>query len=246
MGAQSATAKTKIKSQHKKPNNKTVSKKKHSLRNTNLSAPLGPPEKEKINSNSNNKKEESSSGASTSLKVELEDKKQKAPTAKRIPSPKATKVLSYTTKVKVQLGDGRHVSGRIRLKVPPTLRLEHSKNDIDYYKDIRMEDVTALEIKAWQSKYIRRRPVGEIYHFEVARYIIHLENGQSLLHIGALFPFLQSFTVQNANGNVRLYAYWVDLLKKDKTWHTGMKGPVSGERVLAHKDVVHKIFFEKL
>ena len=141
------------------------------------------------------------------------------------------------------MGDGRSVSGSIKLKVPPQIRIEHSKDGINYYKDIRMEDINFIELKAWKGRFLKRKSQGEVYRFEVSRYVLHLNSGQALIHRGEILPFLREFSLSNENGKVRLYSYWLDLYTKEGTWHTGMQGAFGKERVLCHAAVVKKISF---
>ena len=151
--------------------------------------------------------------------------------------------INFRKDIQVILGDGRKLSGSIKLKVPPQIRIEHSKDEIDYYKDIRMEDIDFIELKAWKGRYLKRKAQGELYRFEVSRYVIHLSSGQSLIHRGGLLPFLRNFSLSNENGEVHLYSYWMDLYTKEESWHTGLQGPLGKERVLCHAAVVKKISF---
>lgn len=153
--------------------------------------------------------------------------------------------IDFRKQAQVLLGDGRSLSGSIKLRVPPQIRIEHSKGGINYYKDIQMEDVDSIEFKAWEGKYLKRKKQGEVYRFEVSRYVIHLNSGQSLIHRGELLPFLQDFNLSNENGKVQLYSYWLDLYKKEKTWHTGLQGALGKERLLCHNAVVKKISFTR-
>ena len=153
-------------------------------------------------------------------------------------------LINFKTHTQILLGNGRSLNGSIQLNVPPQIRIEHSKDGINYYKDIRMEDIGLIELKAWEGRYLKRKPGGgEVYRFEVSRYVIHLQDGQSLVHQGELFPFLRDFDLSNQNGKVRLYSYWLDLYSKEGNWHTGMKGDIGKERVLCHSAVIKKISF---
>ncbi len=150
---------------------------------------------------------------------------------------------NFTKQTQILLGDGRSVKGTIRIKVPDTIDIQHTKDGIQYTKSIQMEEVTSIELKNWKGKFIKRKSQGTIYSFEVVRYIIHLNGGQTLLRIGYFLPFLREIVLTNSNGNVRLYSYWLDLYLKKGTWHTGQKGAPNTEWNVSHSDVIKKIIF---
>ena len=151
--------------------------------------------------------------------------------------------ISFKKQIEVLLGDGRSVRGLVQLKVPPKIRVEHSIGGINYYKDIRMDDIDFIEVKAWKGRYLKRKPEGEVYRFEASRYVIHLRSGKSLVHRGDILPFLRDFDLSNENGKVRLYSYWLDLRAKEGDWYTGLKGNFGKERVLCHDSAIKKISF---
>ncbi len=159
-------------------------------------------------------------------------------------SKKKEKTTNFNSKVQILLGDGRSLKGHLTLKVPLRLHIKHIKDGITYYKDIRMQDIKWIEAKSWAGTFIKRQVKGEVYRFEISGYIIALKNGQKLKLDDNLLSFLREFDMSNVNGKVRLYSYWLDLYKSDKTWHTGMKGRLGNERVICHSDVIQKISFE--
>ena len=50
--------------------------------------------------------------------------------------------------------------------------------------------------------------------------------------------------LENKNGKVALFTFWVDLKRPDGKWHTGLSGPESGVRVMCHPEVVRRIDFD--
>ena len=150
-------------------------------------------------------------------------------------------LIDFRSQVKVILSDGREVTGRLSLQVPKSIHFKHSKQGIQYYKMIRIQDISHIEFKAWKSRFIKAKKMGKIYRFSVSNYTVKLTNGQILEQTGKVLPFLEELLLSNTNGNVRLYSYWIDLYNKNERWHTGMQGPVEGKRFLAHADVIKKI-----
>jgi hypothetical protein len=153
-------------------------------------------------------------------------------------------LVQKTFSIDVTLGDGRQLSGRIRVRLPERVAIQHTVNGIEYRKVVRPEEIRAIELKRWRGRMVRQQESGQIFQFDVDRYTLELAGGQVLTREGELFSFLTSFVLENQHGSVQLYSFWGDLQKKDGSWFSGMEGPTAS-RVLCHKDVVKRIDFNE-
>lgn len=147
--------------------------------------------------------------------------------------------------VKVELCDGRRVGGNITVRVPEVISIFHQVDGVRYRKDVKPREIRSIELKRWKGAMVKQRENGWIYRFDADRSVVELHGGRSLIRDGELFPFLSQFVVENPNGTVQLFSYWVDFQNKDGEWYTGIEGPSNGHRVVCHKDVVKRIEFEE-
>ena len=145
--------------------------------------------------------------------------------------------------VLISLGDGRSFKGTAKFKLPNKIKSEHFKNGIRYKKEFSIQDVDYIEYLNWKPKYYKSNSHGDIFSFEVSRFVIYLKNGQSLMQMGPLFSFLREFNVTNEYGEVMVYSYWLDLYQKDATWSTGLIGTLGSERSSPLSEVLKKISF---
>ena len=152
---------------------------------------------------------------------------------------------SQTLKVTLELGDGRSISGNIKFNAPDKITINHTKNDISYTKVISLQDFSEIQILKWKGTHLRKSKEGEVYKFNASAFSIKLTNGNLFIINENIFPFFEQLQIENSNGQVTLYTFWIDLLRTDGTWYTGMSGPTSGNRVTCHKDVIKNITFIK-
>ena len=159
------------------------------------------------------------------------------------PQRKKNSAVLYAQDVRVVLGDNRVIRGKILFRAPKKIIVRHFKKGISYSKAVRIEDISFIQIKKWKSRFIKKNKAGEIFQFEVAESVLRLKDGSLLVKSGRLFPFLRQFPVSNANGRVFLFTYWIDLLRSNGSWYTGM--PVLNGRLrnMCYRDVVKKIEF---
>ena len=150
---------------------------------------------------------------------------------------------NFTLQASLELGDGRKVSGKIKFNAPDKLIIRHVKNDIPYTKEVLIQNFSEIELLKWKGMHQRKTKEGEVYKFNVNSFSLKLKNGSSYVINENLFPFLENLQIENSNGQVSLFTYWIDLVKPDGSWYTGMSGPVTGNRIICHKDVVKKISF---
>ena len=165
-------------------------------------------------------------------------KDQNAPPQK-IASPS----VEYHLTVKTTLGDDRVVKGNVTLSVPEDLTVTHQRDGISYTKRILLTDIRGINFLKWESKFVRKNKEGEIYQFEPSDFRIILKDGSSLLTTTPNFPFFNSFTIQNANGKVTLFSLWMDLLRNDGTWYTGLPAPGLRFSSRCHNEAVKEIEF---
>lgn len=144
----------------------------------------------------------------------------------------------------IHLCDGRILSGTIQINPPEKIIIIHEVNGLEFTKELNIEDIQSISLIGWNPELIEvKKDKGKIYKFVVSHYIIQTPDLE--LKVKKPLPeFLEKFTFKNKLGMVILYTYWIDLLKQDNTWFTGLSGPEQGERNFCYKDVVKKIIFK--
>ena len=148
-------------------------------------------------------------------------------------------------RVSIVLGNGREVTGTTELRTPETLVVRHTRDGILYEKTISIRDIASIELKRWEGRLVAQRSEGDLYRFSVRDFQIEMRDGYQMTVQGNFLPFLDQVVLVNANGSVTLFSYWLDLLREDGTWFTGLSGPVAGTRVVCHEDVIKKILFPR-
>ena len=149
----------------------------------------------------------------------------------------------HIRQVRIHLGDGRVLEGRIAFRAPETVTVRHKKDGVLYEKVVRLDNVRALDFRQWKGTPGKQRTGGRLFQFDVSKFTLVLEDDTELLQDSDVFAFWKRFTLENRYGEVALFTYWLDLRKEDGSWHTGMSGPKNGFRVVCHGDVVKKIEF---
>jgi hypothetical protein len=150
----------------------------------------------------------------------------------------------YSARAEITLGDGRTISGKSKFTSPESFIFQHSRDGVQYEKTIKARDVRALHFQKWEPVKVGENKQGDVFRFVVSSFRLELEDGYTMQVNNGLPAFWQSFYVENDNGRVRFFTYWMDLLKKDDgKWYTGMEGPASGPRSFCHSDVIKKIEF---
>ncbi len=144
----------------------------------------------------------------------------------------------------VSLCDGRTLKGRVYLEIPDTLLFTHTVDGLEFIKKVRVADIKGIEFERWTPVEQGKGKDGRVYRFDVSRYRVELA-GSTLIVEKPIPPFFHKMQFSNHNGDILLYSFWMDLLRKDNTWFTGIQGPPSGERAFCHKDVIKKISFGK-
>lgn len=150
----------------------------------------------------------------------------------------------YSLSAKMTLGDGKTVRGQIRLAAPERMQLTHESGGVRYERQISPDEISSLEILRWKHKFIRENKSGLVYEFIPDEVRIRLKDGGEIKRTGPIFPFLRQFVLENKNGKVTLFTFWVDLKRPDGKWHTGLTGPESGVRVICHPEAVRRIDFD--
>lgn len=146
----------------------------------------------------------------------------------------------------IHLCDNRILHGKIELFPPEKIVLIHEVNNLEFSKELKIVDIISITFYGWMPELIEtKKEKGKIYKFSVSNYVVETDDELSLKVKKGLPTFLEKFSFSNKYGTVILYTYWIDLLKKDNTWYTGLNGPENGERSLCYKDVVKKIIFKK-
>ncbi len=227
-----------------RPSEKNHTRPKQNSKNESLPKNENLPKNESLPKNENSRKKESlSKEASIQTDSKQTDSKQENSTKKESLSSSSAENINFQSQVKVVLGDGRTVEGKIRLNVPSKILIKHLSDGVQYRKWISMKDVSLIVQQSWKGRYLKQTKKGAIYRFETSSYTVVLKNGQKLSLKREMLPFWEEFTVENSKGDVILFSYWIDLRKVDGAWYTGMKGSVEGKRVISHPDVYKKILF---
>ncbi|MBR31497.1 MAG: hypothetical protein CMN77_09275 [Spirochaetaceae bacterium] len=165
--------------------------------------------------------------------------------AEEKPDKDGPEMREYAATAEITLGDDRVVSGKSKFTAPESFIFQHNRDGVQYEKTIRARDVRALHFQKWEPVKVGENKQGDVYRFEVTSFRIELKDGYKLQVNNGLPSFWQSFYLENDNGRVRFFTYWMDLYKKeDGSWYTGMEGPATGVRSFPHKDVIRKIEFK--
>ncbi len=159
--------------------------------------------------------------------------------------PRENAEKTFVLESRLTLGDGRVVRGRLRFQAPEKLRLTHEADGVQYEKSIGMGEIASIEILKWKGKFLRENKSGMVYEFAPEEFRIRLKDGHELRKTGGFFPFLKKVAMENKNGQIQVFTFWMDLKKPDGTWFTGINGPESGLRNTCHGDVVRRIDFDK-
>lgn len=161
------------------------------------------------------------------------------------PSKKAPAEVQFTLDVKVLLGDGRSVLGKLLFQAPEKIVVRHMRDGIAYEKPVKILDLRSVEFGQWKGSPVKKNSQGQVFQFDVSRFVMVLRDETVLEKMGDVFPFFRNLVLENKYGQVKLFSYWLDLQRKAGGWHTGLSGPSNGYRVVSHKDVVKKIEFVK-
>ncbi len=149
-------------------------------------------------------------------------------------------------KAEVTLCDGRTIKGMIEIQVPEKIIVLHEVNGLEFSKELEMGEIYSITLLGWSPELVENKPnKGKVYKFYVSRYLIELKDSLELKVVKKIPDFLEKFSFSNKMGRVTLYTYWIDLLKPDNTWYTGLNGPENGERIFCYKDVVKKIILKE-
>ena len=160
--------------------------------------------------------------------------------SKKEPTAKTSPAIVHRKTARIVLGDGRTVRGLALFRAPTAVTFKHMRAGIAYSKRFDVSEIESIRIRQWRARFVRRSKDGEIFHFEPYEFEVRLKSGATLARKGSFFSFLKQFPIQNDNGRVLLFTFWVDLRKADGSWYTGMQGT---ERTEAHKDVVRMVEF---
>ncbi|MFN3604552.1 MAG: hypothetical protein ACK4UJ_07560 [Leptonema sp. (in: bacteria)] len=148
-------------------------------------------------------------------------------------------------KVEVVLCDGRTLNGIIEIQAPEKFVIYHDVNGLEFAKELKIQDIDSINFIGWSPELTENKSnKGKVFKFYVTRFFIQLKDSLELKVQKKLPDFLEKFSFKNKMGNIVLYTYWMDLLKPDNTWYTGLNGPENGERIFCYKDVVKKITFK--
>jgi len=154
------------------------------------------------------------------------------------------KLVTKNLKADISLCDGRSLSGQLQIELPEILTITHSVDGLEFVKKIKIADIKSIEFERWSPNMQGKSKDGTIYRFDVSRYRIELP--EQTLYVERPIPaYFHRFRFSNRNGDILFYSYWIDLLKTDNSWYTGIQGPATGERPFCHKDVLKKIIFTK-
>lgn len=155
------------------------------------------------------------------------------------------KLTARSLNADVALCDGRTLKGKVQLELPDSISFVHVVDGLEFQKRVRPGDIRSIEFERWAPSEMEQRKTGRIFRFDVTRFRVELSN-QVILTVEKPMPsYLGHMTFSNKNGNILLYSYWMDLLKPDNTWYTGIQGPANGDRTFCHKDVIKKLTFSK-
>ncbi|MCB1137829.1 MAG: hypothetical protein KDK23_03695 [Leptospiraceae bacterium] len=160
------------------------------------------------------------------------------------PGKDAPEMREYSARAEITLGDDRRVTGKSKFTAPESFIFQHSREGVLYEKTVQARDVRALHFEKWEPVKVGENKQGDVYRFQVSSFRIELKDGYKMQVNNGLPNFWNSFVLENDNGRVRFFTYWMDLHQTDTgKWYTGMEGPTNGVRSFPHKDVIKSIEF---
>lgn len=168
--------------------------------------------------------------------------------AKESPRDKADKTegpaRQYSLSAKMTLGDGKVVRGQVKLSAPESMQISHETGGVRYERQLHPDEISSVEVLRWKHRFLKENSSGLVYEFAPDEVRIRLKDGGEIKRSGPIFSFLKQFAVENKNGKVTLFTFWIDLKKPDGKWYTGLSGPENGVRVTCHPEVVRRIDFD--
>ncbi|MCB1322505.1 MAG: hypothetical protein KDK34_19750 [Leptospiraceae bacterium] len=156
-------------------------------------------------------------------------------------APAQTEWPTQSFRAVVRRGDGREVRGTLQIRAPETIIIRHVHQDNEYEKVVRVRDIEQIEIKRWQGRVINQKEEGAVYQFDVSQFEISIAGQEPINIYGQLPVFFRELVIENEHGRIYLFSFWLDLLKNEGGWWTGMEGPANGSRVVCHSDVIKTI-----
>lgn len=151
------------------------------------------------------------------------------------------KTVEFKREIKATLGDGRIVKGSAVLAGPEIIKVKHTRSGITYDRDLRPSDIASIEVKRWKAHHLRDNKEGRVYEFRPVEFIVQTKDGGALQISADQLAFLRQIKMENENGKVTLYYIWVDLLRENGTWHTGLTGAPEKIRNSCHADTVKRL-----
>ncbi len=151
------------------------------------------------------------------------------------------KTVEFKRDIKATLGDGRIVKGSAVLAGPEVIKVKHVRSGITYDRDLRPSEIVSIEVKRWKAHHVRDNKEGKVYEFRPMEFIIQARDGAALQIPAEQLAFLRQIKMENENGKVTLYFIWMDLLRENGTWHTGLSGAPEKIRMNSHADTVKKL-----
>lgn len=151
------------------------------------------------------------------------------------------KPVEFKREIKATLGDGRIVKGSAVLAGPEIIKVKHVRSGITYDRDLKPSEIVSIEVKRWKAHHVRDNKEGKVYEFRPVDFLIQAKDGGSLQIPAEQLAFLRQIKMENENGKVTLYFIWMDLLRENGTWHTGLQGAPEKIRNSSHPDTVRKL-----
>ncbi|MBI3396628.1 MAG: hypothetical protein HY042_12375 [Spirochaetia bacterium] len=151
-------------------------------------------------------------------------------------------LTEFRREAKFILGDGRSVKGVLVFSAVDKIMVNHIHAGVNYHKELRPADILSVDIKKWRGRETKQVKDGRVFEFHPYETQVLLRDGTTVSP-SEFFGFFRKLNIESANGRVALFTFWVDLLKENGSWYTGMTGSQEKPRTTCHKDVVKRIEF---
>lgn len=145
-------------------------------------------------------------------------------------------------KIKAYFCDGRTIQGVWR-SAPKEFSFKHKRDNIQYSKTLKFEDVSKILIKTWKLQQGKPNPQGTPFKAEPWEVHYKTKTNETFERFGDIRKDFSEIKIENELGEANLYFYWMDLQYEDKTWYSKLPKMEGDIRKECHPDVLVGIEF---
>ncbi|TGK02942.1 hypothetical protein EHQ53_05610 [Leptospira langatensis] len=153
-----------------------------------------------------------------------------------------TSASSDVPKIKAYFCDGRTITGSWKA-APKEFSFKHTRENIQYAKILKYEDVSRILIKTWKLQAGKPNQQGVPYKADPWEIHYKTKSNETFERIGDVKKDFSEIKIENELGEANLYFYWIDLLYENKTWYSKLPKMEGDIRKECHPDVIVSIEF---